>query len=319
MNSVNLNKNQRKVLIEVFENERSGSPLNAKRFRVALFEHLQTLDFLENNNYIVKNDNLYELKIESLDLISNYDPLVDFFLHEINNIFLLLQKTYRNDPDSSLLLSELEIELETPRDELVRLVRYLLNLPIFGGCSTDLNEVNASITPSESVLKYESVYDVIDTVKSWRNPPQPPKPFQHSDVQQENLADFTFLLHPRILQSSLKLFESGHLREAVLNSMTAVFDVIRQRTEIADEDGDRLIGKVFSLESPYLIFSEIDTESGRSDQKGFIQIFKGAYQGIRNPNAHTLDHALTNKRAAQYLILASLMIQRVEDAKQPNQ
>jgi uncharacterized protein (TIGR02391 family) len=124
---------------------------------------------------------------------------------------------------------------------------------------------------------------------------------------------FEHLLHPVIFQHAYQLYRNGHLREAVLNSITAVFDFIRERTG-SREDGDRLIGQVMSLTGPTLMLSELETESGQNDQKGFMQIYKGAYQGIRNPKAHSLTHDLTEQKAAQYLVFASLLARRVEEA-----
>lgn len=125
---------------------------------------------------------------------------------------------------------------------------------------------------------------------------------------------FEELLHPIIVESAYQLYKDGHFREAVLNSITAVYDFIRMCTG-SEKDGDRLIGQVMSPISPSLILSELDTESGQNDQKGFMQIFKGAYQGIRNPKAHSLTHDLTEIKAAQYLIFASLLARRIEEAK----
>lgn len=73
--------------------------------------------------------------------------------------------------------------------------------------------------------------------------------------------------------------------------------------------------KVKMKHSSVLILSEIDSESGQNDQKGFMQIFKRAYQGILNPKAHSLTHDLTPIKAAQYLVFASLLARRVEEAK----
>lgn len=132
---------------------------------------------------------------------------------------------------------------------------------------------------------------------------------------QEKLG-FEDILHPIISDNAYQLYRNGHYREAVLNSVTAVFDYIREKTELA-EDGDRLIGKVFSLDDPFIILSELTTESGQNDQKGFMQIFKGAYQGIRNPKAHSLTHDLTAEKAAQYLIFASLLARRIDESQFP--
>jgi uncharacterized protein (TIGR02391 family) len=121
------------------------------------------------------------------------------------------------------------------------------------------------------------------------------------------------LLHPVIQKHALKLYQGGHLREAVLNAITAVFDFIRERTKEMD-DGDRLVSIVMSLHTPKLILSELDSESGQNDQKGFLQIYKGAYLGIRNPKAHSSNHDLTELKVAQYLVFAGLLARRIEEA-----
>jgi uncharacterized protein (TIGR02391 family) len=124
---------------------------------------------------------------------------------------------------------------------------------------------------------------------------------------------FEELLHPIITEHCYKLYKDGHYRDSVLNSVIAIYDYIRERSK-SSEDGDRLIGQVFSMDNPVLVLSELETESGKNDQKGFMQIFKGAYQGIRNPKAHSLTHDLTPLKAAQYLIFASLLARRIEEA-----
>ena len=129
----------------------------------------------------------------------------------------------------------------------------------------------------------------------------------------EQESGFEELLHPVIIRSSLQQYKDGYYRDAVLNSIIAVYDFIRSKTS-TEGDGAQLIGKVFSLESPRLILSEIESESGRNDQKGFIQIFQGAFQGIRNPKAHSLTHDLTDIKAAQYLVFASLLARRIDEA-----
>lgn len=133
---------------------------------------------------------------------------------------------------------------------------------------------------------------------------------------QPNSLGFEGLLHPVIFEHAYQQFRAGHLRDAVLNAFTAVFDLIRERTGI-DMDGAKLAGQVFSVKDPRLILSEIETESGRNDQAGFLQIYQGAYIGIRNPKAHSLQHDLTEEKAAQYLVFASLLARRVADAHEP--
>lgn len=125
---------------------------------------------------------------------------------------------------------------------------------------------------------------------------------------------FEQLLHPAIKKSSYKHYRDGHLRDAVLNSVIAVFEQIRKLTGI-DADGDALVNKAFSLEHPVVVLSELETESGQNDQKGFMQILRGAFQGIRNPKAHSLANDLNEQKTAQYLVFASLLARRLDEAK----
>lgn len=121
------------------------------------------------------------------------------------------------------------------------------------------------------------------------------------------------LLHPKVTSASYQHFKLGNYRESVLNSVVAVFDLIRERTGI-DKDGQDLVGEVFSLANPILIVSTLQSESGKSDQKGFIQLLNGVYQGVRNPKAHTLTINPTELVAGQYLVFSSLLCRRVEEA-----
>jgi len=124
------------------------------------------------------------------------------------------------------------------------------------------------------------------------------------------------MLHPVVRSSCYKQFKDGLLRDAVFNSITAVFDFIRKRSG-SKKDGWDLVSEVFSESNPKLIFSELTTLSGKMDQRGFLKIFGGAYEGIRNPKAHTLDHDLTTLKTAQYLVFMSLLARRIEEAKTP--
>ena len=127
---------------------------------------------------------------------------------------------------------------------------------------------------------------------------------------------FEHLLHAEVRKSSYEQFRNHQFRDAVLNAVVALFDLIRKLSGLR-EDGEALINRAFSLTDAYLVFSDLDTDSGQNDQKGFMQILRGAYQGIRNPKAHTLEHDLTEEKAAQYLVFTSLLARRVEDRKRP--
>jgi uncharacterized protein (TIGR02391 family) len=141
------------------------------------------------------------------------------------------------------------------------------------------------------------------------------EPHLRDSIGERNQLDLEHLLHPIIKESSYKQFCDGHLREAVLNSIVAVFDLMRKRTGL-NSDGRELVGEVLSADRPRLVLSDLKTESGRNDQVGFLQILQGAYQGIRNPKAHSLQHDLDELKAAQHLVFASLLARRISEARE---
>lgn len=130
----------------------------------------------------------------------------------------------------------------------------------------------------------------------------------------EQMLFLSRLLHPLVVEHSWPQFQNGQLRDAVLNAFIAIGDLLRSRTGLT-LDGKPLSEQVLSIRNPYLILSTLETESGRNDQLGFMQIISGAFQGVRNPKAHSLQHDLDPIKAAQYLVFASLLARRISEGK----
>lgn len=125
---------------------------------------------------------------------------------------------------------------------------------------------------------------------------------------------FKQLLHPTIIESSYSLFLNGHLREAVLSAITAVFDSVRKKTG-SRFDGKTLVRDVFYVDNPKLLVGDLSAESGMSIQIGFANILQGAYQSIRNPLAHSTQLDIDEDKAKQCLIFASLLARYVEESR----
>lgn len=124
---------------------------------------------------------------------------------------------------------------------------------------------------------------------------------------------FENFLHPVVKKASLRHYTEGVDRNAVLDAMLALSDLLRERSGLS-LDGKPLVTQALSLQSPRLILSEISSESGQNDQKGFMEMISGAYIGIRNPKAQSLVHDPDGKKAAQYLITISLLVRRIAEA-----
>jgi uncharacterized protein (TIGR02391 family) len=119
-------------------------------------------------------------------------------------------------------------------------------------------------------------------------------------------------LHPRIERVALQLFKDGHHAPAVLEAYKAVNNRVRSRLP---DDGKSLMGKAFSPQNPRIKLNPGATRSHQDEQEGFMHIFMGAMQGIRNPKAHDEHVELEHERTLEYLSLASLLMRRLDDAE----
>ena len=81
-----------------------------------------------------------------------------------------------------------------------------------------------------------------------------------------------------------------------------------------DGDGAALVDKVFSINRPLLAINTLQTETERSEHKGFAFLLKGSFAAVRNPLAHEPKLLWKGEDdAADYLSLISLLHRRLDD------
>lgn len=68
----------------------------------------------------------------------------------------------------------------------------------------------------------------------------------------------------------------------------------------------------FSPTNPIIVLGDLDTETGRGIQQGYMQIFAGSMTGIRNPKAHGNLHPDASK-ALHLICLASLLMTKFDE------
>lgn len=121
-------------------------------------------------------------------------------------------------------------------------------------------------------------------------------------------------IHPRVRE--IACTRTQNLADAVEACLKEFCSRVRRivKGQTGKEyDGTDLMQRAFSLDSPVLRLGDLDTMDGRNMQKGYMQIFSGAMTGIRNPKAHS-NIEITPKRAMQFLALASLMMEKLDEA-----
>jgi len=126
---------------------------------------------------------------------------------------------------------------------------------------------------------------------------------------------FTSLnIHPSIKQVSFKLFKNEHYQEAVFAAFKKINNMVKKKSGLSTKDGKKLMLDTFTPNSPVLKINKLKNSSDTDEQEGFMHIFAGSVQGIRNPRGH--DDIKDNPMSAiEYLCLASLLAKKIDKSR----
>jgi len=99
---------------------------------------------------------------------------------------------------------------------------------------------------------------------------------------------------------------------AVFEAAKGLAQRIREMTGV-QLDGAALVDKVFACDRPLLAFNRLETETEKSEHKGFATLLKGCFAAIRNPLAHEPKILWEGEEdAADYLTLISLLHRKLD-------
>lgn len=91
--------------------------------------------------------------------------------------------------------------------------------------------------------------------------------------------------HPEVYKYCKSELMQTNEFHAVLEACKGLLQRIRNMAGI-EADGANLINTVFSIKKPILAFNTLQTETEKSEHKGFAFLLKGCSSMIRNPRAH---------------------------------
>ena len=123
------------------------------------------------------------------------------------------------------------------------------------------------------------------------------------------------IMHPEIIRVAKKRFDADLYADAV----EASFKEINVRVKIMYEavrgeakDGAELMFSAFPAKNPALCFDKSSLSYSASDiQNGYMHMFAGAMQGIRNPKAHEND-VIDKADALRKLAFASMLMYKLD-------
>lgn len=118
------------------------------------------------------------------------------------------------------------------------------------------------------------------------------------------------LMHRLVHYSAGPLFVNGHYPQALLAACTALDKTLQQHTgQPAELTGTALMNKVFSPENPLIRLSPV-----KGEQQGYLFMFNGLTQAIRNHYAHNLTELSSAHRALEWLGFISVLCHQIESA-----
>lgn len=120
-------------------------------------------------------------------------------------------------------------------------------------------------------------------------------------------------VHPRLLSACGQQFADGHYRTAILDAGIALVQYVKERSG-SSADGTNLMTTVFSVKKPVLAFNDLMDQTDEDEQQGFMHMFVGAVQGLRNPRAHSLDPD-TPEYAVEAISFLSFLAKQLDTAR----
>ena len=119
-------------------------------------------------------------------------------------------------------------------------------------------------------------------------------------------------LHADVRQVTER-FVDEHLNVAIFEAFKAVNNRVKEMTGL-DLDGSKLMNAALAGTSPKIQFANLTTQTGRDVQQGLHFLFRGAVQGIRNPDAHEQFKPLDEEEGLEELSFASMLMRRLDNA-----
>jgi len=122
-------------------------------------------------------------------------------------------------------------------------------------------------------------------------------------------------IHPDVLRFCREELLVNNYFHTVFEATKSVAEKIRQRTGLA-ADGSELVDTTFAFRNqiPHLALNSLQTDSEKSEQKGFMNLLKGLFGTFRNTTAHApkITWPIDKQDALDILSLVSLVHRRID-------
>ncbi len=121
-------------------------------------------------------------------------------------------------------------------------------------------------------------------------------------------------IHHEVLKYCRTELLQDNYFHAVFEATKGLAQRIRDKSGV-DTDGATLVDRAFSIEHPVLAINTLQTETEKSEHKGFVALLKGCFAAVRNPLLAHEPKILWEGEddVADYLSLISLLHRKLDD------
>ena len=229
-------------------------------------------------------------------------------LAEIRSRFTRTQRSIDIQPsDETLFMQRVREIVDFLRDELVEGAGYSSEVVML------LNDGLSNSLGTPSAHSVEAIRGVLAAIltRIRRNPAALKD--REGSAARALRAYNGLALHPEIERAASTLYRDGHYANAVEAAVKALNGLVRLRSDL-EFDGATLMERAFSPSNPVLKFNDLQNQSDKEEQKGFMQMFSGAVSGLRNPRAHSFIHDQP-ERALEFIAFVSLLAKLLDGAR----
>lgn len=128
---------------------------------------------------------------------------------------------------------------------------------------------------------------------------------------------FWDIIHPIIRNLCKGKYEDEYYADAVESAMKEVNKKVKaiyiKKTK-QEKDGRDLMFSTFSPNNPIITIDDLSTQSGQNLQEGYMYIFGGAIQALRNPKAHD-NLIISSNITIHQITLASMLMYILDNTK----
>ena len=111
-------------------------------------------------------------------------------------------------------------------------------------------------------------------------------------------------------------YEKECYTDAIKDACLYIVQLVQERSELEDLDGEKLINTAFSENNPKLLINDNQTQTEKDEQRGFGFLLRGIICAIRNPISHKRDFKFSEKEADSILLfMNSYIIPKLDDSR----